>query len=130
MKKMPYLNLSRRESQIMDIIYRLGKASVADVLNEIPDPPGYNSIRVLLTILEKKGHLKHHKEGQKYIYSPVMVPDKAKESVMKHMLNTFFDGSPSKVMSTLLDMSASELSDKEIDQLSQMIAKARKERKK
>lgn len=130
MKKMNYLNLSRRESQIMDVIYRFGEASVADVLKELPDPSGYNSIRVILTILEKKGYLKHYKEGQRYIYQPVLVPDIAKRSVLKHMLTTFFDDSATQILSTLLDMSAAELTDTEIEELSHMIEKAKKERKK
>ncbi len=130
MNKMPYLNLSRRERQIMDVIYRLGKASVAEVLKELPDPPGYNSVRVTLTILENKSYLKHHKEGQRYIYKPVLVLDKAKRSVLKHMLTTFFDDSAPKVLSTLLDMSEAELSDAEIEELSRLVEKAKKERKK
>lgn len=130
MKKIPYLNLSRRESQIMDVIYRLGEASVAEVLDEIPAPPGYNSIRVILTILENKGYLKHRKEGQRYIYQPVLVPDKAKQSVLKHMLTTFFDDSATQVLSTLLNMSTTKLSDVEIKELSQMIEQVKKERKK
>ncbi len=130
MKKMSYLNLSRRESQIMDIVYRLGEASVADVLKELPDPPGYNSIRVILTILEKKDYLKHHKEGQRYIYQPVLVHDIAKRSVLKHMLTTFFDDSATQILSTLLDISATELTDTEIEELSRMIEQAKKERKK
>lgn len=129
-KKTHYLDLSRRESQIMDVIYRVGEASVAEVQEELPDPPGYNSVRVTLTILERKGYLKHYEKGQRYIYKPVLVHDRAKKSVLKHLLNTFFDDSPSRALSTLLDMSASDLTDKEIDELSRMIEQAKKRRKK
>jgi len=129
-QKTHYLDLSRRESQIMDVIYRLGEAGVSEVQAELPDPPGYNSVRVTLTILERKGFLKHWKKGQRYIYRPVLVPDRAKESVLKHLLTTFFEDSPTNVVSTLLDMSASRLSDKEIDELSSMIKQAKKRRPK
>lgn len=128
MDKIYHHNLSRRERQIMDAIYLLGEASVADVLEEIPDPPGYNSVRVTLTILERKGHLKHKKEGQKYIYHPVFVSERARRSVLKHVLSTFFEDSTPKVLSTLLDMSAAKLTEKEMDELSRMIQNAKKER--
>lgn len=128
MDKTYHHNLSRRERQIMDAIYLLGEASVAEVLEEIPDPPGYNSVRVTLTILERKGHLKHRKEGQKYIYRPVFISERARRSALKHVLSTFFEGSTPKVLSTLLDMSASKLTEKEMEELSQMIQKAKKER--
>ncbi len=130
MKNPSYLNLSRRESQIMDIIYRLGEASVANVLEALPDPSGYNSVRVILTILEKKGYLIHNKEGQKYVYTPTELPEKTRRSVLKHLMSTFFDGSTPQILSTLLDMSASELSEKELDELSEMIEKAKKEKTK
>ena len=130
MSKPFYIFLSRRESQILDIIYRLGDASVTDVLKNIPEPPGYNSVRVILTILENKGYLKHKKEGQRYIYYPTELPEKAKKSALQHLLSTFFEGSPPKVVSTLLDMSPSGLSRKELDELSKMIEQAKKERKK
>jgi BlaI family penicillinase repressor len=123
-----FLNLSRRERQIMDAIYRLGEASVAEVLEEIPDPPGYNSVRVTLTILERKGHLKHRKKGQKYIYRPVFVSERARRSALKHILSTFFEDSTPKVLSTLLDMSASKLTEEEMDELSLMIQNAKKEK--
>lgn len=129
-KNMSYLNLSRRESQIMDVIYRLGEANVAEVLAEMDDPPGYNSVRVILNILENKGYLKHHKVGQRYIYQPIQVLDKARRSMLKHLLATLFHGSPTLVLSTLLDLSAAELTDKEIEELSQMIEQAKKESEK
>lgn len=122
-----YIFLSRREAQIMDIIYKLGEASVADVLNKLPDPPGYNSIRVLLTILEKKGYLTHRKEGQRYIYSSTEILDKAKRSALDHVMENFFDGSTPKVVSALLD---AKISEKELDELAKMIKKAKREMQK
>ncbi|MCG8604110.1 BlaI/MecI/CopY family transcriptional regulator [bacterium] len=127
-KKPLYIFLSRRESQILDIIYRLGEGSVSDVLKQIPDPPAYNSVRVILTILENKGYLSHRQEGQKYIYSPTELLDNAKKSALKHLVSTFFEGSAPKAVSTLLDMSAANLSEAELNELAQMIEQAKKER--
>ena len=127
MKKPFYIFLSRRESQILDIIYRLGQSSVSDVLKHIPDRPAYNSVRVILTILENKGYLRHHKEGQRYIYTPTELRDNAKKSALKHLVSTFFEGSAPKAVSTLLDMSASKLSREELNELSEMIEQAKKE---
>ena len=125
MEQSSYTDLSRRERQLMDIIYRLGEASVADVLNNLPDPSGYNSVRVILTILENKGHLTHKREGKRYIYLPAELPERTKQTALKHLLTTFFEGSPSKILSALLDISASELSEAEYDELSNMIKLAK-----
>lgn len=125
-KKPLYIYLSRREAQIMGIIYELGEAGVSDVLQKLPDPPGYNSVRVLLTILEKKGYLTHRREGQRYIYTPTDRPEEAKRTALDHITQTFFDGSPPKVVSALLD---STLSDKDLDELAEMIRKAKLKRK-
>ncbi len=125
-----HINLSRRERQIMDIIFRLGEAGVADILKYLPDPPGYNSVRVILTILEKKGHLIHKMDGQRYIYMPVELPDRAKQTALSHLLTTFFEGSAPKVMSTLLDISATKLSVEDFDELSKMIDQAKMEKQK
>ena len=127
MPKPLYIFLSRREAQIMDIIYKLGEAGVADVLKKLPDPPVYNSIRVLLTILEKKGYLTHKKEGQRYIYVPTEVPAKAKRSALDHVTKTFFDGSAPKVVSALLD---SKITEKDLGELSELIEQAKRERQK
>ncbi len=130
MPKDLYFFLSRREAQIMDVIYRLGQASVSDVVESVADPPGYNSIRVLLTILEKKGYLTHKKEGQKYIYTPTEVAEKTKQSAMKHMLSTFFHGSTPNVVSTLLDISTARLTEEELNEIAVMIEKAKAEKNK
>lgn len=125
MKKPLHTHLSRRESQIMDIVYRLGEASVSDVVARMPDTPAYNSVRVTLGILEKKGYVRHRQEGQRYIYRPAVSPEKATESAVSHLLKTFFGGSPSKAILTLLDMSSERLSQEDLDQLAQWIEQAR-----
>ncbi len=130
MKKPDYNELSRRERQIMDIIYRLGEASVADVLNHITDPPGYNSIRVILTILENKGHLMHRQAGQKYIYLPAVQTEQTKKSALKHMISTFFEGSTPKLLSTIIDISAADLKESELNELSKIIEQAKTEKNK
>jgi len=122
-------HLSRRESQIMDVVYRLGEASVSEVVNRIADTPAYNSIRVTLGILEKKGYLRHRQEGQRYIYTPVMSPETATQSALSHVLKTFFGGSPSKAILTLLDMSSERMTQEELDQLADWIEQAREETK-
>ena len=111
----------------MDVVYRLGEASVSDVAARIPDKPAYNSGRATLGILEKKGYVRHRQEGQRYIYRPAVSPEKATESAVSHLLKTFFGGSPSKAILTLLDMSSERLSDEDLDQLAQWIEQARKE---
>lgn len=116
-----HTQLSRRESQIMDAVYQLGEASVADVVGRMPDDPSYNTVRVTLGILEKKGYVTHHKEGRRYIYSPALPAQKAKRSAMQHMLKTFFSGSSSKAILALLDMSSSELSEEELQEISNWV---------
>ncbi len=112
----------------MDVIYRLGNATVSQVLEQLKDPPGYNSIRVTLGILEKKGVLKHKKEGQKFVYRPTVSRERAKRSAMERVLQIFFEGSTPKALSTLLDMKANNLSDQDLDELSTMISRAREMR--
>jgi predicted transcriptional regulator len=119
------IQLSRRERQIMDVIYTLGKANVSEVLSHLSDPPGYNSVRVTLGILEKKGVLKHKKEGQKFVYQPTLSRDRAKRSALERVLQIFFEGSTPKALSTLLDISGNKLSEHDLDELSSMISKAK-----
>jgi predicted transcriptional regulator len=120
-------NLSRRERQIMDILYRRGKASAADVREAMDDPPSYSAVRAMLRVLEGKGHVRHQEEGLKYVYTPVVARDKAKRSVVRHLLDTFFNGSAEQAMAALLDVSASKLTDEELKRMSGMIEKARQE---
>jgi BlaI family penicillinase repressor len=119
--------LSRRERQIMDVLYQQGKASAAEVRAAIADAPGYSAIRALLRVLEEKGHVRHQAEGLKYVYVPVVGRDKAKRSAAKHMLDTFFGGSPEQAVAALLDVSAARLTSQELDRISELIEQARQE---
>ena len=120
-------NLSRRERQIMDIIYEINEASVAQVLELIPDPPSYSSVRALLRVLEEKGHLKHTQQGPRYIYSPTLSREEASHNALKHVLKTFFDNSTEDVVAALLNISEEDLSEEEYKRLTQLIKKAQKE---
>ena len=128
MKKPIHLHLSRRESQIMDIVYRLGEASAEEVRRNIPDSTSYNAVRVTMKILEDKGHLTHRMQGARHVYRPRVSVEKAKRSVLRHVLTTFFGGSTPKAVSTLMDMSASDLSDEELEEMARLLEEARKER--
>ena len=119
--------LSRRERQIMDIIYQRGSATAAEVLDNLPDPPSYSAVRALLKVLEVKGHLKHTQDGPRYIYSPKVSRDKAKHSAISHVVQTFFDGSAAQAVAALLDTSKSELSDEDLERLSKLIQNAKEE---
>jgi predicted transcriptional regulator len=120
-------DLSRRERQIVDALYKLGRASAAEVRAELPDPPSYSAVRALLRILEDKGHVRHEQDGPRYVYAPTVTRDSAKRSAMRHILHTFFDGSAAQAMSALLDVSSSRLSDSELDRLEHLIDEARKQ---
>ena len=119
-------DLSRRERQIMDAVYRFGEASAADIARVLPDKPAYNAVRVTLGILEKKGFLKHRQDGPRYMYAPTIAPEKAQQSAMKHVLRTFFQGSPSAAILALLGDGAGKLSPKDLDEIAGAIAQARK----
>jgi predicted transcriptional regulator len=119
--------LSRRERQIMDVVYRHGQATAAEVLAELPDPPSYSAVRALLRVLEEKGHLRHEQQGPRYVFLPTVPREKARRSALKQLMQTFFDGSTEQTVAALLNMAASRLSDEELDRLSQLINQARKE---
>jgi BlaI family transcriptional regulator, penicillinase repressor len=125
-----HLHLSRRERQIMDVLYRKGSATAAEVLESIPSPPSYSSVRALLRILEQKGHIKHEERAGKYVFMPTVPHAKAKRSAILHLVQTFFDGSPEDAVAALLDASSSKLSSDELDRLQGLIDKARKGGKK
>ena len=125
--KKNFEGLSRRERQIMDIIYRKGSASAADIQHELPDRPNYSTVRALLRILEEKGHLKHKNQGLKYIYYPLVPKSKAVKHVIGNLLNTFFDDSIEQAVSALLEYNGSKLTKKDLDRLQALIDKARKE---
>ena len=121
--------LSRRERQIMEILYQRGKASASEVREAMEDAPGYSAVRAMLRVLEENGHVKHQEEGLKYVYVPVVTRDKAKRSAVKHVLETFFAGSPEQIVAALLDVSAARLTREELDRMSDMIEKAKREGK-
>jgi predicted transcriptional regulator len=120
--------LSRRERQILDILYNRGKATAAEILASLPDPPGYSAIRALLRILEEKGHVKHQQDGVRYVFLPVVSRKKASVEALRHLLETFFDGSAASAAEALVDGSAARLDPEELDRLEQLIAQARKEK--
>ncbi|MDB9742117.1 BlaI/MecI/CopY family transcriptional regulator [Akkermansiaceae bacterium] len=114
-------NISRRERQILDIIYKLGKATAKQVQEHLPDPPSYSAVRALLVTLEKKELLTHVKESRTYIYLPVIQQEKARNSAIKNLLNTFFDGKPQNLIATLLDEEDQKLSKTAIDEIRSLI---------
>ena len=122
----PRSQLSRRERQIMDAIYRLGSATAQDVRENIPDPPSYSAVRALLRVLEEKGHVTHRQDGPRYVYRPTVPRERAQRSALQQVVRTFFDGSPEHAVAALLDMTG-EFDDDELDRLQQLIDKARKE---
>src|SRR5262245_40568638 len=119
-----HLHLSRRERQIMDVLYRKGSATAAEVLDIMPQAPSYSAVRALLRIPEQKGHVKHEEREGKYIFMPTVPRDQAKRSAIRHLVQTFFDGSPQEAVAALLDASSSKLSDSELDRLQELINKA------
>lgn len=127
MANQPQSLLSRRERQIMDVIYRLGQATAQEVVDNLNDPPSYSAVRGLLRILEEKGHVKHRQDGPRYVYHPTVPRERARESALRQLVRTFFQDSPEEAVAALLDMSAAKLSDEELDRLSDLIARARKE---
>ena len=121
--------LSRRERQIMEILYQRGKASAQEVREAMESAPSYSAVRAMLRVLEEKGHVRHQEEGLKYVYAPVVARDKAKRSAVKHLLETFFGGSPEQAVAALLDVSATRLTPEELERMAGMIEKAKREGK-
>jgi predicted transcriptional regulator len=119
--------LSRRERQIMDVLYRLGRATAAEILENLPDPPGYSAVRAMLRVLEEKKHIRHEEKDLRYVFIPIVTRDKARRSAVRHMLDTFFEGSPEQAVATLLDVSGRDLSKDDFDRLAALIEKARQE---
>jgi len=120
-------DLSRRERQIMSIVYQLGRATAADVLGELENPPSYSAVRSHLRILEEKGHLRHEQDGPRYVFLPTLPRDRARLGALRQVLHTFFDGSASQAMAALLDSTDRPLSPQELDQLARLVEHARKE---
>ena len=121
--------LSRRERQIMEILYQRGKASASEVREAMEDAPSNSAVRTLLRVLEDKGHARRRAEGLKYVYTPTVAREKAKRTVVKHLLDTYFNGSPEQIVAALLDVSATALTREELDRMTAMIEKAKKEGK-
>jgi predicted transcriptional regulator len=119
--------LSRRERQIMDFLYQNGRATAAEVQANLPDPPSYSAVRAMLRVLEEKGHVRHQQDGPRYVYVPSVARERAKRSALRHVVRTFFDGSPEEVVAALLDDRSAKLSDDELDRLARLIARARQE---
>jgi BlaI family penicillinase repressor len=117
------IQLGRRERQIVEILYRLGKASVAEVRASLPDPPTYSAVRGMLSLLEQKGHVSHLRDGMRYVYTPVVAPSKARQSALRHLVATFFEGSSLAAAAALLEMSDGKLSPSERKQLSALIVR-------
>ena len=120
-------SLSRRERQIMDIIYEIREASALQVLERLPSPPSYSAVRALLRVLEQKGHLTHRQDGPRYVYAPLLARDKARRSALRDLLQTFFDNSTEDAVATLLDLSEDSLSEEDYRRLLALVRKARKE---
>jgi predicted transcriptional regulator len=127
MSKKELNNLSRRERQIMDIVYSRGQATATEVMENPPDPPSYSAVRALLRVLEEKGHLRHTLDGQRYVFSPTIARERAKRSALRGVLQTFFGGSAEEAVAALLDISDERLSDDELKRMENLIKQARKE---
>ena len=119
--------LTKRERQIMDVIYQLGQATVAEVLERIPDPPTYSAVRATMRVLVDKGHLKHKQDGPRYLYVPTVPQDKAKTAAVSHLVGTFFNGSMEAAVMTQLEMSDAKLSKSDIERLRAKIRDAERE---
>jgi predicted transcriptional regulator len=120
-------DLSRRERQILDVLYKAGRATAAEVQEAMPAAPSYSAVRTLLRILEDKGHVHHEQDGTRYVYLPTVARDAAKRSALRHLLNTFFEGSTTQAIAALLDDDASRLSSADLDRLTAAIKRVRKE---
>lgn len=120
-------DLSRRERQIMDFLFRVGKATAADVMDGITDAPSYSAVRALLRILEQKGHIRHEEEGRAYVYMPLVRRDAARQTALTHLLKTFFDNSAEQAVAALLAIKGEKMSAAELDRMSRMIEQAKKE---
>ena len=121
MKRLEEGHVSRRERQVMDILFRVGKATAEEVMKELPDPPGYSAVRALLATLEGKGLVKHGKDSRRYVYQPTVPEKKAKRSALRQLIATFFDGSPEKLVASLLDPKDQNLSGVEIERIRKLI---------
>lgn len=111
----------------MDILFRRGRATAADVMAELPNEPGYSTVRTQLRVLEQKGHVRHEQEGTRFVYAPVLPRRAARKSALRHLVETFYDGSPEKAVAALLGGEAAKLTDEQLERIAELITKARKE---
>ncbi len=119
--------LSRRERQMMDILYRRGRATASEIREALPDPPSYSAVRAKLRVLEEKGHVRHQEQALRYVYLPIVPRDKARQSALRHMLATFFDNSTEQAITALLSLKSGSLARDTLDRLSTLIDKAKQE---
>ena len=126
-KPPPLSALTRRESQIMEILYRREKATAAEVHAEMPDPPSYSTARKLLEILEEKGYARHEQDGPRYVYFPVVAADAARDTALEQMVRTFFQGSIGSAVTALLELQGPKLSDEELDRIAKLAEQAKRE---
>ena len=126
-KSPPLSALTRRESQIMEILFRRGQATAAEVLSEMPDAPSYSTARKLLEILEEKGYVRHAQEGPRYVYSPLVAADDARNTALEQMVRTFFHGSIGSAVTALLELQGPQLSDEELDRIAKLAEQAKTE---
>jgi len=127
MAKTLHTVLSRRERQIIDVLYRRGRATAAEVVADLPGDPSYSTVRTQLRVLEAKGHVRHEDDGQRYVYSPAVPRGTVRRSALKHLVETFFDGSVEQTVAALLGADAARLSEAELERIAELIEKARKE---
>ena len=127
MVKPSHAALTRRERQIMDILFRRGRATAAEVMEELTGEPSYSTVRTQLRVLEEKGHVRHEEEGLRYVYIPAVARTAARKSALRHLVDTFFDGSTENVVAALLGGEASRLSEEELQRIAELVARARKE---
>jgi BlaI family penicillinase repressor len=120
-------DLARRERQIMDILYRRGRATAAEVMEELSGTPNYSTVRTQLRVLEEKGHVRHDDNGQRFVYMPAVARTAARRSALRHIVDTFFDGSAEQVVAAVLGGEAARLSEKDLDRIADLVKKARKE---
>jgi predicted transcriptional regulator len=129
-KQLPDRNLSRRERQMMDILYQRGRATAAEVHELLADPPSYSAVRAKLRVLEEKGHIRHETQAARYIYVPVVARDRAKETALRHLLATFFDNSAEQAVTALLRLTPGGFSREKLDELSKTVTLAKEQAKK
>ena len=127
MRKDGHRNLSRRERQMMDILYARGRATAAEIHEALPDAPTYSAVRAKLRVLEEKGHVRHEEEALRYVYVPTLARETARRSALRHVVSTFFEGSVEQAVAALLDLSSAKMTDRELDRIADLVEEAKKE---